>query len=299
MNNIFKLALNSTLLLLLSMAGCKKEEYSFGALKSPTNLVLTTTIAGATTALPTGNGSGNVVITATANDAITYKVDFGDGRTQVVPSGSINYRYTTPGTAEYTITVNAIGTGGAISTISKKVKVFVDFVIPADIVQFLTNGSSKVWVTDRAAVGHVGVGPADGFTPSYYAATPDSREPCQYDDEITFSKDATGGITMNIANKGQTYVIGAATGKYGFAGGDGCYSVDVAGTKKLAFMDATSASNSSNSTRIQFTVPGSGVINFATGSNTYEILSINANSLHLRNIGIDGNAWYQKLTVKP
>jgi len=71
------------------------------------------------------------------------------------------------------------------------------------------------------------------------------------------------------------------------------------GNKQLAFMDATSASTPANSTRIQFTVPGNGIINFGTGGTTYEILSVSATAIHLRNIGIDGNSWYQKLKVKP
>ncbi|MEO9210589.1 MAG: hypothetical protein ABI208_05795, partial [Ginsengibacter sp.] len=62
--------------------------------------------------------------------------------------------------------------------------------------------------------------------------------------------------------------------------------------------NATSASTSAISTRIQFVVPGNGLINFGTGGNTYEILSISESTVYLRNIGIDGNSWYQKLKVK-
>src|SRR4029078_1911439 len=145
----------------------------------------------------------------TASNAISYKIDFGDGRTEMVPSGNINYKYTTPGTSEYTITVNAIGTGGAMSTTSKKVMVLVSFEIPSAIVQFLTNGTTKKWVTDKDAPGHFGVGPGDGFTPSYYSADPNSRQACAYDDEINFSKDANNNITMTIDNKGQSFAIGA------------------------------------------------------------------------------------------
>jgi hypothetical protein len=288
-----------SLAILAGFSGCKKTEFEFGDLKTPGALALTTVIAGASTTTPEGNGTGNVAITTSASNAITYKIDFGDGKSQVVPGGTINYKYSNPGTAEYTITVNAIGTGGTTSTISKKIKVFVSFVIPADIVQLLTNGTSKTWVTDRTAPGHVGVGPADGFTPSYYAAAPNERQPCQYDDEITFSKDASGNIAMTVDNKGQTFVIAAATGSYGLSGGDNCYTLNSVGAKKLSFMDATSASTAANSTRIQFFVPGDGIINFATGGNTYEILSLSDTGVHLRNIGADGNAWYQKLKVKP
>ncbi len=277
---------------------CKKTDYKFGDLKAPTGLTLATTIAGVDASNPNGNGTGIVTITAAATNALTYNIDFGDGKTQVVPTGTINYKYTNPGTYEYTITVNAVGTGGVISSVSKKVKVFVAFEIPAAILQSLTGGSSKVWVTNKDVVGHFGVGPSDQFAPIWYAAPPNTREACAYDDEITFSKDANNNVFMSVDNKGDNFSIGAASAFYGFSGGDACYPINTGGNKKLAFMDATSASTSANSTRIQFTVPGNGIINFGTGGTTYEILAISATSMSLRNIGADGNAWYQILKNK-
>lgn len=282
----------------ISLSSCKKTEYSFGELKSPSDVVLTTVIAGLSTANPFGNGTGVVAITTTATNAITYNVDFGDGITKIVPTGTINYKYTTPGTNEYTITVNVVGTGGIISTSSKKVKVFVAFEIPSAMLSALTGTGSKIWVTDQNAGGHFGVGPANGFDPSYYSATPNSREACAYDDEITFSKDANNNVFMTINNKGASFSIGAATSFYGFGGGDGCYAINTGGTRKLAFSSATTGSTSANSTTIQFAVPGNGIINFGTGGTTYEVLAFTATTISLRNIGADGNSWYQKLKVK-
>lgn len=69
-------------------------------------------------------------------------------------------------------------------------------------------------------------------------------------------------------------------------------------TKNLTFGDATSASTSANSTRIQFTVPDKGLVCIGLGSRTYEILSLTATQMHLRTIGADGLAWYQKFKVK-
>ena len=281
----------------LGFYGCKKTEYSFGEIKTPSDLTLTTTVIGTTTTTPNGDGTGKVTIAATSKNVLSYNINYGDGTTEVVPTGTITHKYSSPGTSEYTITVSAVGTGGSLSTISKKVKVFVDFAIPADMLSYLTNGSSQVWVTDHDAPGHVGVGPAAEFSPIWYAATPNSRDACLYDDEITFTKDANNKVTMSVDNKGQTFIIAAATSFYSLAGGDNCYNIATA-PKALAFMDATSASTSANSTRIQFMVPGNGIINFATGGNTYEILSITATTMHLRNIGVDGNSWYQKLKVK-
>ncbi len=294
--------IKSLFIILLATAvgftACKKTEYSFGDLKTPASLTLSAVITGLDASNPNGNGSGIVAITTTASNALTYKIDFGDGKDQMVSSGIISHKYSNPGTFEYTISVNAIGTGGIISTISKKIKVFVAFEIPTAILQSLTNGSSKVWITDKAAGGHFGVGPNDQFSPIWYSASPNSREPCAYDDEITFSQDANKNVFMAIDNKGASFSIGASTAFYGFSGGDGCYAISTGGTRKLAFMDATTSSTSSNSTRIQFDVPGNGIINFGTGGISYEILSITATSINLRNIGADGNAWYQKLKNK-
>ncbi len=286
-------------LLGMIFSSCKKAEYSIGDIITPTNLAMTTLVVGTDVANPFGNGTGKVDITVTADNALSYKIDFGDGTApQMVPTGIIQYRYGSPGTAEYNVTVNAIGTAGVMSTITKKVKVFVNFQIPATILANLTNGSSKVWQTDHDAPGHFGVGPNTEFAPIWYSATPNSREACAYDDDITFSKDANDNVKMSIDNKGASFSIGAATAFYGFAGGDGCYAINTGGLRSLIFMDATSNSTPAQSTRIQFTVPGNGIINFGTGGTTYEILSITDTQMHLRNIGVDGNSWYQKLIKK-
>jgi hypothetical protein len=282
----------------IGLGSCTEEKYSFGDIITPTDLALTTVVAGADATNPDGNGTGSVVITTSAANALTYRIDFGDGNSKMVSSGTINYKYTNPGTYSYVVTVNAVGTAGTTSTISKKISVFVAFEIPADILEALTNNGSKTWMTDNNAPGHFGVGPTDGFAPTWYAAAPNERDPLAYDDEITFSKDASNNVFINVDNKGATFMIGAATAFYGFAGGDGTYPLNTGGTKKLAFMDATSTSTPANSTRIQFMVPGNGIINFGTGGVTYEILSISATSISLRNIGADGNAWYQILKAK-
>lgn len=287
------------LALLIGLTSCKKEEYSFGELKAPTGITLTAVVVGVDATNPNGNGTGNVAITATASNALTYNIDFGDGIKQVVPSGSITHKYSNPGVNTYTITVNAVGTGGSLTTISKTVTVFTSFVIPAPIVAALTNGSSRVWITDKEAPNHFGVGPATEFFPIWYGASPNSREACAYDDEITFSKDANDRMFISVDNKGASMSIGAATSFYGFSGGDGCYAINPGGVKQLAFADATSGSTPANSTQIQFTVPGNGMVNFGTGGVTYEILSFTSTTMFLRNIGADGNSWYQKLIVKP
>lgn len=283
----------------LLFAACKKPSYTFGELAAPTQLSLTATVVGVDANNPNGNGTGNVAIAVNSTGALTYNIDFGDGIKRVVPTGSLTYKYANPGVNDYTITVNAVGTGGSLSTISKRIRVFVAFQIPADILSALTGTGSRVWVTDRGAPGHFGVGPADAFSPIWYAAGPDTREPCAYDDEITFSRNAINQVFMNVDNKGTSFSIGASSTFYGFSGGDNCYAINPGGNKQLIFQDATSTSTTAQSTRIQFTVPGNGIVNFGTGGTVYEILAVTPTTLHLRNIGSDGNSWYQKLKVKP
>lgn len=283
----------------ISISSCKKTEYSFGEIKTPSGLTLATEVIGATTANPGGTGSGLVTLNVSSANAITYKVDFGDGTVLLSPSGVINYKYGIPGTFDYTITASAIGTGGVTSVISKKVKVYVAFETPANIVSGLTGGTSKVWVTDKEALGHVGVAvdPTLFFSKDY-SATPNSRLPELYDDEITFTVDANNNISMTVDNKGATSMTAGSTAFYGFSGPDGAYPLDPGGTKKLIFSNATSGSTADVSTQIQFYVPGNGIVNFGTGGNTYEILSITDTEMTLRNIGADGLAWFQKLKVK-
>jgi hypothetical protein len=288
-----------SLALLLVATGCEKTEYSFGDIITPLGLTLTATVEGVNASNPDGNGTGRVQVTTKADKALSYKIDFGDGNVQLVPSGVITYKYATPGVNEYTITVSAIGTGGTVTNLSKKVKVFVAFEIPSAILQNLTGTGSRVWVCDKDADAHFGVGPSDAFVPIWYAASPNSRAPDGfYDDEITFSRDAANQVSMNVDNKGMTFVLGAAVGYYGLTGPEGQYPIVTAGLKKLSFMDAVSASTSANSTRIQFMVPDKGIVCIGMGSKSYEILSISATQMHLRTIGADGNSWYQKLKVK-
>ncbi len=282
----------------LGLTACKQTEFGFGDIITPSNLTVVADVIGVDANNPNGNGTGSVNIAAQAGQALSYKIDFGDGNSQMVPSGKVAYKYANPGTNEYVVSVNAIGTGGAMTTLSKKVKVFVAFEIPSNILTAMTGSGSKVWITDNEAIGHVGVGPSDGFTPSWYAADPNQRPACLYDDEITFAKTANNQITLNVDNKGQSSLIGAATSFYGVSGPDGCYDISTGGTKALTFSPATSASTSSNSTRVQFKVPGNGIVNFGTGGTSYEILALSENSMTLRSIGSDGNAWYMKLKPK-
>ncbi|MBS1668412.1 MAG: PKD domain-containing protein [Bacteroidetes bacterium] len=287
----------ASLIVLFAMAvlfACNKTDYSFGNIKTPSNLSITAVLQGYDTSHLYGDGSGKVTITANASNAITYKFYFGNGDSLLSATGSVTYTYSKLDTNQYIITVNAIGTGGAISTFSKQITVYYLFPIAASIDSALTSGTSKKWSIAHDSVGHFGVGPSTSFSPDYYTAQPNEKPACAYDGVITFTHVGTNNISINVNNQGSSFLIGAATSFYGQTGGDGCYPVTTGGTQTLTFgTDLFAGSNSSNSTGVQITVPGNGLINFGTGANTYEILYVSSTVMVLRNIGIDGNAWYQ------
>jgi hypothetical protein len=293
-NSIKYISLAAFLVMLFAVA-CEKK-YTFGKITTPTDPAISTTIQGASTTTPAGDGSGNITITATASNALAYKFYFGNDDSLISSSGIVNYKYTTLGTNQYTISVNAIGTGGATTTINKQVSVYYLFQIPGPIDAALTGGTSKSWMVAKDSAGNFGVGPATSFTPDYYSSGPNEKPSCAYGSVITFTHVADNNISINVNNQGSSFVIGAATAFYGQSGGDGCYPVTTGGTQAVTFgTDAFAGSNTSNSTGIQMTIPGNGIINFGTGAKTYEVLSLTPKVMTLRAIGVDGLAWYTVL----
>ena len=114
---------------------------------------------------------------------------------------------------------------------------------------------------------------------------------------MTFTKTGPNSITLAFDNKGQTFVVNDYAAYYGLPG-DAASNFNATGTKALAFTDATSNTTSAISTRIQFMVPGHGLLSWGVGTSTYEIMEITATTLSVRSIGVDGNAWYQKFKVR-
>ncbi len=284
---------------------CKKAEYTFGNITAPTNVTMSVTVQGFDNVNRKGGDStGIVTLSVSGTNALAYRANFGDSTDSAIQTftgTTYKYTYRKNGAFNYNITVNAIGTGGALTTVSTNIYIFVSYKLDSTIRKKLTGDNSKVWVIDNNASGNVGVGPILTFSPDYYAANPNERSACLYDDEITFTNDPVAhAIYMTLDNKGESFIINAATSFYGKGtnAGDNCYAIDPGGKKMLQFMEATSASTTDISTRKQFRVPGNGLVAFGTGATNYEILSLTETSMVLRSIGSDGLAWYQKLKVK-
>lgn len=314
MKNIFK-AFLAIAALIFTISACNKQEYSLGDLSAPSNIVISTEVVGQDALHPDGDGSGDVKITVTADNALSYKLDYDANNTVdlvYVPSGKITKKYTTLGVNTYTITAVVFGRGGTSSTITKDVTVRSDFTPPAQIVTDLTGDDSKTWVVNKDIPAHFGVGPisVESIRPEWWAGAINEKLsccPCFYSATFTFTKIAASNtFTLTVATDAaftKTGVLAGGLPGIPASGDEGCYSYS-GGTSDFSFVPASSGapavpSNPANSPSTQTSILLSGVntyIGYGSVLKEYEILEITSDYLYLRVQGTEtGNAWYLKL----
>ncbi|MCW4468528.1 glycoside hydrolase family 16 protein [Flavobacterium sp. MFBS3-15] len=296
--------------ILLIVVGCQDDDKTFGDLTAPTNLAFTYDVVGQSAEFPNGDGTGKVVLRATADNAISYKFLI-DGEDVGVAAGGVKpYTVTRQGVNTYEVTIIAYGKGGVASTATFSMEnILLNFEDP-DTFDALTGTSSKVWYIAAAEQGHLGVGPntPDGNNnwPAWYAAAPFEKagsdvSSCFYNNKFTFTND-NGVIRFEHDNGGATFFNAGYTSVGGTPlGEDTCLPYDVTGTKTVTLGAASSVVAPANSTGTQFTISGGGFLGYYIGTSTYEVLNITATRMQLR--AVQGNnsdlAWYLILTTQP
>jgi len=308
MKNTFK-----TFIVIAALAfvysACKKQDYSLGDLTAPSNIVITTEVVGQDATHPDGDGSGNVKINVTADNALSYKVDY-DASTALdlvyVPTGNVTKKYTKLGKNTYRITAIAYGKGGTSSSATQEVTVRSDFSPSADIVANLTGGSSKAWVVDKSVAGHFGVGPWNNASvnPEWWSAAVNEKVACCncfYTAKFTFTKVvASGTYSLTVATPDGAFTkTGAlAGGLPGIpaSGAEGCYSYS-GGTSDFSFIPASTGIAATTSTQTSILLAGNNTfIGYGAVLKEYEIFSSTPTYLYLRVQGTEtGNAWYIKM----
>lgn len=292
------------LLIFLSLAGCQEEEPDLTAPITPTNLVVNSEIS--------QDGSGIVVFTATAENALNYKYFFSDGTTALSTGSPVTKRFTKTGLNTYQVTVTATGIGGLSSSTSLEVEVQSDFSDP-ETLQFLTGGSSKTWYLDVAQPGHLGVGLTRDLRPdAYWYATEYNAQPnelcgdarsCICDDEMTFSLNSDEQIIFELDNKGASLFNGANSGAGGGpgSGGDICLDFDTSGQSVVNLAPSENDLPPSETTGTVMNFSGGGFLAYYNGAFSYEVLSITENTLYVRSLdGVNPVlAWYLKFTTTP
>ena len=305
MKNKLIYGLGSALLILMVFVSCSEEDYSLGELTPPSNLVINTEIVGQDADNPDGDGSGEVLISASGDNVMSYKVDFGTSNqvNLVKLNGPVSKKYTATGVNDYTVTVVAYGAGGTSSNVTKQVSVKSVFNPDPKIVSDLTGNGSKTWVVQKEVQGHFGVGPYEGSgTPEWYTAGPNEKADCCvcfYSASFTFSQ-TESGFTLNTSTPNGVYTkTGDLTNLPGIpaSGDEGCYDYSDA-SSSFSFLPASSglpASNPSTQTSIEL-AGNSTFIGYGAVQNIYEILELTEDSLYLRVQGTEtGNAWYIRL----
>lgn len=295
-------------ILLTTINSCTKKDYSLGDLTAPSNIAINTEIAGQNAANPNGDGSGDVKISITGKNALSYKVDY-DANTPVdlvyLPTGTVTKKYTTLGLNTYRITAVVYGKGGTSSTVTKDISVKSDFTPDPAIVSNLTGGTSKTWVVDKNVAGHFGVGPWSNtsVTPEWYAAGPNEKSGCCncfYTATFTFAK-VGAAYTLTVASPDGAFTKtgSLAGGLPGIpaSGAEGCYSYG-GGTSAFSFVPSSSGiAATAPSTKTGILLGGVNTyIGYGAQLKEYEIMIITATTMYVRVQGTEtGNAWYLKL----
>ncbi|MDA0176328.1 MULTISPECIES: glycoside hydrolase family 16 protein [Mesoflavibacter] len=314
----FKINIFLILALALFTFSCQEDDAEFGDFIAPTNLQISAEIIGVDASNPNGDGSGRVILTATADNAISYNFEFGDGQNGMFASGIANHRFSLVGLNTYTVVVSAIGTGGnkTIGTIT--IDVFSSFDdYDAKLLLSGGAGSTKTWYWAAADIAHLGVGPAnasigEGFWyPQWYAAQPfekagSEESSCIYEDQLVFSLDANEQLTYQLNNNGSTYFNGAYESVVGgTAGYDFCYEYDTSGTSLVTLaptsVDWTTVPDpnfTSRGTVMNFS--DSNFMGYYVGASSYEIIELTSSLLRVRCIDAQNPdlAWYHTFTTQ-
>ena len=96
----------------------------------PSNLNLDISIVGQSDSNPYGDGSGTIICSASATDAVNYEFRFGGGVTEQSANGQTEYSYTTEGVNSYNVYVYAYSSTGHYTSTFKTFDLHVEGEVP-------------------------------------------------------------------------------------------------------------------------------------------------------------------------
>lgn len=298
-------------MLIALVSSCQDDDKSFGSLNGPSNISMTYEIVGVDAGNPNGDGSGNVILKAKADNAGSFKFIFEDLSNATVSGGQYTKRFTKNGVNSYLVTVVAIGKGGVQSSASFTVEDVLSNFSDPETIELLTNGATKTWYWAAAVPGHLGVGPNNGdinanHVPGYYAAAPFEKEAspdsnCLYDNELTFTKDGEI-LKYSLNNFGKTFFNASYAVEFGGApGSDHCLNYNTGGEKIVTLGPSSSLVADQFKTGTEMSFTDGGFMGYYINAATYDILSITPNQMVIRAVpGNDsGLAWYFIYSSQP
>lgn len=283
----------SMLSIIAVVVSCKNDDDIMLQGIIPENLVVDTNVS--------TNGSGVVEITPSADNAVTFIVSFEpDAANVVVGRGeTATYKYTMTGQSSYDITVTAYSIGGGKISSTVTVNLEVSPQIDPEVLQNLAGAGSKRWVWAQTTGGHFGVGPTTGDFPEFFSATPNSLNPCLYDDVLVFSFDDNGTLTYTLdpGADGQVFVNWTEVNRFFPEASpeqfvDECRDISA----QASFQSEFNVTDNVDGTRT-LSVGDSFLSYWAVISGEYQITELTENKLTVRGIsqpfnGDDPLAWY-------
>ncbi|WP_405607727.1 family 16 glycosylhydrolase [Polaribacter sp. Asnod1-A03] len=304
--------------------GCQEKEYEFGDIIAPSNIVVSTDIMGVDDNNPYGDGTGFVDFKVTAENAISYKFNYGDGtEIESVPSGVVTKRFSLTDINTYTVIVTAIGTGGSTSTTSVDLTVYSAFE-DLEAVKFLAGseiGDRKTWYWQANESGFISMGPVtDDYGNGEFAygawwpgpdAWAEDRSCFSENNEFVFTTTQDGMTFEQTA--GPAFIPGTYAGYIGIDG-DQCYDETVVttmyGVKNVTFAPSSSKAALEGSfddepyRQTTFEISDGGFMGWYVGTSTYDIISLTDDEMIVRVIEDPatgtGAAWYHRFTsTKP
>ena len=307
------------------LSNCQEDDVEFGDVVAPSSLDVIFEREGEDATNPNGDGTGIVRFTASAENALNYVFDFGDGFTRSSFDGTVEHRFVTLGVNTYNVTVTATGTGGAAITETILIDVLSLFDDP-EAKEFLTggtqDGASQTWYWAVAENAHWGVGPtsliggqapAAYYTPAFFGVTPfgrycDDLTECFYEDTMTFTRQGND-IIFELDNAGATYFHNTYLSQFGGPSAnnpnnaDECLPFQAPAPGEVTFIPTTNSPEvpEENSRKTSIILGNDNFLSWYVGSSEYEILEISANRVVFRTV--QGNdpalAWYHVLTTEP
>lgn len=240
--------------------------------------------------------------TSTINGIANW--DLGNGTKIVGKSVIGEYRIA----GDYSVTLTLYTSGGSASLTKSFNQPETDWdFLASPLITALTGGAEdadgKTWVIDSINPGHLGVGPSDATSPTWWSATPLAKTGHYlYDDEFTFK---LIDFVYIINTHGSTHANHDGNAdEDGFTGGyytgtiwNDAYDIDV-NTNDAARGALTWSITEASSKKYINLSSQKGNISYDDGNpRSYEILDWNENYLYLRTVS-GGNSRYHKLIPK-